>query len=135
MDEIAEGVELSVPVASARALDRVVRDLVGVAIRDQVWLMFVDGEERMVPLLVPVDDLRVGDPHLIREAGRLAAFAAEVAKTAGAVAVVLVWERLGGRRLTVGEREVVDRVAGCFPVGAIELRAQYLSHTAGVTRL
>ncbi|MFB2582016.1 hypothetical protein ACEXQD_12265 [Herbiconiux sp. P15] len=127
--------DLSVPIASTAQLARAVGDLVGAAIRDQVWLVFLDARQRVMPLLLPAEGFRLGDPLDDGKVRTLAELAGEVSGTIDAKEVVVVWERIGGRRLTVGERGVVDRLAAHFPRGAVALRAQYLCHSLGVVTL
>ena len=69
------------------------------------------------------------------EVRALAELAAGVGSAIDGKEVVVVWERIGGRRLTAGERSTVDRLAAHFPLENVALRAQYLCHSLGAVSL
>ncbi|WP_291056165.1 hypothetical protein [Herbiconiux sp.] len=109
-------------------------ELIGAAVLSRVWLLFFDDEHRPRPLIIPVDDIEL---DLIDETGLLsvATLAGELARMAAAAEVVVVWERPGANRLTIGERATVDALNRLFPPIPIRLRRQMLSHDDGVSLL
>lgn len=109
-------------------------ELIGAAVLSRVWLLFFDEQHRPRPLIIPVDDIEL---DLIDESGLLsvATLAGELARMAAAVDVVVVWERPGANRLTIGERATVDALSRIFPPQPIRLRGQILSHDDGVSLL
>jgi hypothetical protein len=123
------------PIESDHELGRVVEDVVGAAIVDRVWVLFLDRERRVLPTLLPVDGFRLGDPLTNGEVRALIRVADGVAATIDAAEAVVVWERVGGRRLLAGERVLVDRLTALFPLDGLVLRAQFLSHPLGVLKL
>lgn len=123
------------PIGSEHELGRVVEELIGAAVVDRAWLLFLAPERRLLPTIVPVDGCRLGALMTDGEVRVLAHLAEGVASTIGAAEAVLVWERVGGRRLISGERVLVDRLTASFPLEGLALRAQYLSHSLGVLRL
>jgi len=113
-------------------------ELVGQAIRRQLWLLFLDREDRPVPLLIPIDDV----PEQPSDEGlaALVGLACGAAREAEAVQLIVVWERPGGVELSVEERELCARLESAYPVEpeegddspALRLRAQVLACSDGV---
>ncbi|WP_440710349.1 hypothetical protein [Herbiconiux sp. YIM B11900] len=122
------------PVATDELLLDFVDELIGAAVLSRVWLLFFDDQHRPRPLIIPVDDIEL---DLIDESGLLsvATLAGELARMAAATEVVVVWERPGANRLTIGERATVDALSRLFPPKPTRLRRQVLSHDDGVSLL
>jgi hypothetical protein len=122
-----------VPLESDREIEALVADLIGVALRRQVWLMFLDELQRPLSVLVPISDL----PEVLTRADveQIALAARDIARLAGAPSVLVTWERDGSARLTADEQTAVDRLGACFAEGPVRLRAQLLSHSEGVRML
>ena len=77
---------------------RRVAALVGRATRDDtLWLLFVDGDDRQAPVVVPVEELSgPPDDEMVTALGDvLEGFLPDLATAAGAGSVVFVRERLG----------------------------------------
>lgn len=107
-----------------------VGSLVGVAIRRQIWLMFLDANDCPMPLIVPYADLDL-DPSE-DEIAKYAALACGIARTAGAGSIVLTWERPGGVVLDEAELQMLRAIAAGISGEEILLRALFLSHSHGV---
>jgi hypothetical protein len=120
-------------VASDDQLSELVHTLIGPGIRTQVWLLYLDDECRPLPLVMPFEGGL--DRSADAEIEALSDLSHEVARHIGAAQVVIVWEREGQPRMTIGERSVIDRLAGCFPRGQTRLRAQFLCHSGGVVKV
>jgi hypothetical protein len=105
-----------------------VSSLVGPAARVQLWLFPLDADGVPLRVVVPIEDV----PLEAAVMPRLAASITEMAELSGWAALVLVWERPGPAWLAPREECVVAafRAATGLPV-----RAEFLSHDGGVTRL
>lgn len=102
-------------------------DVVGPAIRRQTWMFVLDEDDRLSPVVAPIDGIPVdADPADIALLGtRLT----EVVESVdGAASVVLVWERPGSAEVRMQE---ADWMAGLAASGA-PIRAQLLSADDGV---
>ncbi|MFB2599807.1 hypothetical protein ACEXQE_18635 [Herbiconiux sp. P17] len=110
-----------------------VSSLVGVAIRQQVWLMFFDENECPMPLIVPYADL---DPDPSdEEIAKYAALACGIARTTGAASIVLTWERPGGSALDDSERRLLRAISAGIAGGGVAVRSVFLSHSHGVVHV
>ncbi|MGA1837068.1 hypothetical protein VD659_09065 [Herbiconiux sp. 11R-BC] len=115
------------------SLASLVDEMVGAAIRSQLWLLYLDADDRPIPVAMPLEDVA---PELDdAEIDQVTCLARETARQLGAAQLVLVWEREGGPALTVGERAGIARVAERYPDGGLRLRRQFLSHSTGVVAL
>ena len=77
---------------------RRVAALVGCAARDDtLWLLFVDGDDRQAPVVMPIEELSgPPDDEMVTALGDvLEGFLPDLATAAGAGSVVFVRERLG----------------------------------------
>jgi hypothetical protein len=102
------------------------RQLVGRAIRRQLWLFFLDEHDVQLPLLVPIDDLPPLPPD--EPMVGLVALAEEV----GAASVVAVLERFGDETLTPADVAWARHLRDSTTATSIRLRAILLSHRRGV---
>ena len=122
-DDVAD-----VSLASDEALLERVRDLVEGAYRRQLWFMFLDEDDRQLPLLVPLDvPDQPGDEH----ADPLGPFVTALVDELRPRSVVVVLERSGPDTLTRGDREwfaVVDRA--CRTADVVR-RGPILAHDDG----
>jgi hypothetical protein len=117
-------------------LERVVQ-LIGPAIvTRRLWLMFVDGDQRQAPVMMPIDDLPPRPDNMVDALGEvLAGFVPDLATDTGPGSVVFVLERLGDERVTPDDRAWVQALSGmCEDVGVVA-RGVYRSTKAGVRRL
>jgi hypothetical protein len=113
------------PLTTDVLIQQRVADLVGRAIRRQLWLFFLDENSVQLPLVMPCDDLPVyppDDPVPVY---------ADFAEGCGATSIVAVLERFGDDELTPADtawaRHLHDSCAGLVP-----LRAVLLSHRRGI---
>jgi hypothetical protein len=116
-DDVAD-----ISLATDEALLERVRDLVEGAYRRQLWFMFLDDDDRQLPLLVPLDVPALpGHEHPEPLGPFIAALVDEVRPRS----VVVVLERPGPDELSRGDREwfaVADdacRAAGVLRRGSI----------------
>jgi hypothetical protein len=107
-----------------------VYQLLGPALRRQVWLLFLDEESYLQPLLMPCDDLP--EPMSAADAHALGRFAGLAVEHAAATGTVLVVERPSGPWLTEADRALMRAMHdGCIAAGT-PVRAVLLSHRVGV---
>ena len=121
----------------ADVLDRV-RQLVGPAVTDrQLWLLFVDGDGRQSPVVVPVAGIpeRPNPGGLAGLDAVLAQVRDDLATDLGAGSVVLALERLGPDATLPGDRDWARVLTDCCTGAEIELRGIFLSTRGGVRRL
>jgi hypothetical protein len=101
-------------------------ELVGEPLRRQVWVFLLDDEQRLAPLVVPMDGVPA-DPapdDVARMAERIHLLVEAVPE---AVTAVLVWERAGSADPRMQE---ADWIAALAASGA-PIRAQLLATDAG----
>lgn len=104
--------------------------LLGPALRRQVWLLFLDAESRLCPLLMPCDDLP--EPMGADDSAAFGRFVALALEHAGAAQAALVLERPSGPWLSEADRALLRALHdGCLGAGA-PVRAVLLSHRTGV---
>jgi hypothetical protein len=106
------------------------RDLIGPALRDELWLFFTDADGAPIPLVIPIEDV----PMRLDVVERLGEVVVETGRAAGAADVLLVWERPGEAWLSDDEAEFVAAVAAAVSPG-LRIRAQALSSDFGVRLL
>ncbi|MFS0867215.1 hypothetical protein AB3M83_07760 [Microbacterium sp. 179-B 1A2 NHS] len=131
------------PLTSESALHRWLDALLGHAVRTQLWLVFLDGGDRVVGPLMPTADLPLDPAHPVEAddlgtqpvatvlTRRFPMFAALV----GAAQIVLVWERCGSSAPADADIAWADAVAAAWPGGGVRLRAQFALHDDGLTRI
>lgn len=115
------------PMPTDADLVAMANEFVGTAIRRQTWMFTLDDDQRLGPLVSPIDGVPVdADPaHIARLAATLTRIVDEVAEAAS---VVLVWERPGSAAVRMQE---ADWIAGLAATDA-PIRAQLLSSDDGV---
>ncbi|SDZ04212.1 hypothetical protein [Herbiconiux ginsengi] len=121
------------PLRSDADLIELVSALIGEAGRRQLWLMFIDGENRPLPLIVPCAGFPDDPPP--DELATFGARACEIAGLVGASAIVLTWERPGGPALDDAERRMVAAIVAGITGGGVAVRGSFLSHSDGVVQL
>jgi hypothetical protein len=120
-DEVAD-----VALDTDEALLGRVRDLVEGAYRQQLWFMFLDEDDRQLPLLVPLDV-----PDRPEHSDPLGPFLVALVDEVRPRSFVVVLERPGPDELTRGDREwfaVVDNA--CRAAGVVR-RGPILAHDDG----
>jgi hypothetical protein len=98
--------------------------LVGRAVRRQLWIMLLDENDVQLPVIVPIDDLPPapdGDLPF-----------AYIVESTGAAAVFVVLERYGGEELTPADRAWAKHVRDGCAAASVRLRGILLSHRRGV---
>lgn len=107
-----------------------VYQLLGPALRRQVWLLFLDEDSYLQPLVMPCDDLP--EPMTSADSLTLGRFAGAAVEHIGASSTVLVVERPSGPWLTEPDRALMRGMHdGCLAAGT-PVRAVLLSHRRGV---
>lgn len=116
---------------------RRVEVLVGPALRDRtLWLLFVDGDHRQAPVVMPIEEL----PHLpdgtITGLGSvLEGFLPELATATGPGSVVFVRERLGPDDVLPADRVWAEVLGTMCRARRILARGTYLATPGGTQRL
>ena len=115
---------------------RRVAALVGCATRDDtLWLLFVDGDDRQAPVVMPVEEL-TGPPdgEVIAAMGEvLEGILPDLATATGAGSVVFVRERLGPDFVVPADRAWAEELATMCREREIRSRGVHLS-TRGMTK-
>lgn len=115
-----------------------VRALVGPATTDrQLWIMFVDGDNRQSPVLMPISQIpREPEPRTLRNLGKvLAGVCPDLATDAGPGSVILTLERQGLDGVLPTDRVWGDALSKTCAQAEVTLRGIYLSTERGVRRL
>ncbi|MDN5749017.1 MAG: hypothetical protein L0H64_10965 [Pseudonocardia sp.] len=134
---IPQPTDLPILLTDADVLARV-RTLVGPACTDrQLWIMFVDGDGRQAPVLMPISDLpRHPDPGRVTNLARiLGGLHDELATDLGPGSVILTLERRGPDSTLPQDREWAQALTDACIAGRVELRGIFLSTRGGVRRL
>jgi hypothetical protein len=111
-----------------------VRLLVGTACAHQLWIMFVDGDGRQSPVIVPIADLPRRPDHrgLAGLARVLRGLRDELATERGPGAVIVTRERTGDDAVLAADREWAAALADVCRTAGVALRATFLSTPSGV---
>ena len=115
---------------------RRVAALVGRATRDDtLWLLFVDGDDRQAPVVMPVEELSgPPDDEMVTALGDvLEGFLPDLATASGAGSVVFVRERLGPDYVLPADRAWAEALATMCREREIRSRGVHLS-TRGMTK-
>ncbi|PWC06043.1 hypothetical protein [Mycetocola zhujimingii] len=130
MTEISASTANQQPLDTDELIEQRVSALIGRASRRQLWLLFLDDDDIQLPMLVPIDDFpvqpRPADVHA------LATGVAAIMESAGAVRVILVWERYAGADLSQLDRAWARQLSAECAAAGVPVRAQLLSHKRGV---
>jgi hypothetical protein len=109
----------------------------------QIWLMFLDEQQRLTPLIMPCDDLPLAADHptptddlgVCGVSHLLAQRLRQIVDEFALAQAVLVWERVGSSHFTSADREwALAMAAECAAVG-VRLRAQFVLHSDGIRPL
>jgi hypothetical protein len=110
------------------------RMVVGAACTRQLWILFVDGDGRQSPVVVPIAEV----PHRPERRGLaglarvLAGLRAELVTEHGPGAVIIVRERTGADAVLDADREWAAALAEVCRTAGVALRAAVLSTPGGV---
>lgn len=107
---------------------RRVETLIGPALRHgTLWLLFLDGDQRQAPALMPVEDTpRLPDDLVDRLGDVLAGVLPDLATDMGPGSVVLVRERLGPADVLPADRAWADALAAMCRARDVVLRGTFL---------
>jgi hypothetical protein len=108
-------------------LDRV-KLLVRNALRRQLWLMFLDGDDRQLPVLMPTD---VPANPGTTDASNLARFIHGVNDDLDATSIVVTLERRGSDEISDDDRAWFRLVRDACAMAELTLRGPVLVHTRG----
>lgn len=103
--------------------------LLGRAFRRQIWLMFLDGDDRQLPLLMPSD---IPPEPAAGDAARLSEFIGELVDTVDARSVIICLERRARDELTDVDRAWLRMMRDAAQLAAVPLRGPLLVHRTGV---
>lgn len=115
-----------------------VDQLVGPAIAvRQLWIMFVDGDGRQAPVVMPVSDLpRTPQPGPLRGLRKiLAGLKDDLATDLGPGSVILTFERVGRDAVLPVDLTWADALKHTCEKAGMTLRGPYLSTDGGVRPL
>jgi hypothetical protein len=118
------------PLRSDAEIQERVEALIGRANMRQLWLLFLDELDVQLPLLIPIDGLPAvpSDDQTAEVLDRVSEVMGEI----GASSVIIVIERYAAATLTEHDIAWAQSLRrGCEASGVV-LRAQLLSHRAGV---
>lgn len=118
------------PLASDTDIESRVTDLVGRANCRQLWLMFLDGDDVQLPILIPVDGLPTSPTA--NEATEVVTRVSELMTDIGAASLITVWERYGPVTLTAQDAVWARLLRAACDDGGVKLRGMLLSHRTGV---
>lgn len=120
----------TLPLSSELAIRERVTALIGRAARRQLWLLFVDGDDVQLPLMIPIEN------HPSRPDGesvsRLAAALSDVSETSDAHGLIAVLERYGSAELTRSDLAWANAMHEASATSPLTMRAILLSHARGV---
>ncbi len=118
------------PLRSDQQIEDRVRALVGRAIKRQWWMLFLDGEDRQLDTLVPIE----GYPLEPDEAAvaSFTALASMLMEEYDAKQVIFVWERRADKIVSPCDAAWARAMADACRDRRIFVRAQLISHRNGV---
>ena len=106
-----------------------VEQLVGRALRRQLWLMFLDHDDVQLPLLMPSDIPRMPEVDSVIQ---FADFLTDVIAEVRASSVVFVLERFGSDDISPDDRLWFQLVLEAGRLAGVRVRGPFLSHEGGV---
>jgi hypothetical protein len=102
----------------------------------RLWLLFVDGDGRQAPAVVPISGLPLRpDRHLVGLARILGGLRDELLTDRGGGAVILAWERPGSEEVLPADHEWAEELMGMCRTVDVPLRGVFLRTPGGVQRL
>lgn len=130
------------PLNTDMQLHRVLQFLLTATIQRQIWLFFLDAEQRLTDPIMPMNDHPL-DPYELHEIEDLGLVtfptvfvhrARQIAEAVDAASFVIVWERPGDDKFTRDDIQwaaaFVDQAGGA--AGSAPLRALFLLHDRGL---
>jgi hypothetical protein len=107
--------------------------VVGSAIREQLWALFLSDDDRPARLAVPIDGLPPMPEHELLES--TASTIGELLRMLGGGSVVLVRERPGPVGISAADAAWEEALRSACARAEVPVRALLLSHDAGVRTL
>jgi hypothetical protein len=107
-----------------------VDNLVGHALKRQLWVLFLDDQNLQRELVIPIDDLPVAPDQTVVD--YLVTALGEVVKMHGGGSLIFVRERPGSEILDRTDLEWAGALTSACERGAVALRGLLLSHDGGV---
>lgn len=110
------------------------------AAQRQMWLLFLDDDDRLAGPLMPMDDYPQ-DPHALittddlgelPQAQTLLQRCDMLREITGNAHIVLAWEREGGDGFTADDRAWATAMGDAADLLDVPLRAQFVVHSGGV---
>ena len=117
---------------------RRVAALVGRATRDDtLWLLFVDGDDRQAPVVMPIEEMPGSpDDEIVTALGDvIAGFLPDLATCTGAGSVVFVRERLGPDDMLPADRAWAEALVTMCRKREIRMRGVHLSTRCRTQRI
>jgi len=105
------------------------RSLLQGGVRRQLWLMFLDDQQRQLPLLLPVDIPRRPGA---RESTGFGRFVGEIVDDVDAASVVVTLERRGSGLVSKADAEWLRLARDSCAAAGVPMRGPMLCHTGGV---
>ncbi len=121
----------------ADVLERV-EQLVGRAtVARQLWVMFVDGDGKQAPVIMPISDLPLRPEARVIDnlAAVLAGMCADLTTEVGSGTVILTLERIGRDAVLAVDRQWAAALREACDRAGAALRGVYLSTSGGVHRI
>lgn len=107
-----------------------VDNLVGHALKRQLWVLFLDDQNLQRELVIPIDDLPVAPDQTVVD--YLVTALGEVVKMHGGGSLIFVRERPGGEILNRTDLDWAAALTSACERGDVALRGLLLSHDGGV---
>lgn len=126
------------PLRTDEDVGRRVATLIGRATRDDtLWLLFVDGDDRQTPVVVPVEELSgPPDEEMVTALGDvLEGILPDLATATGVGSVVFVRERLGPDDMLPADRAWAEALVTMCRKREIRLRGVHLSTRRGTQHI
>jgi hypothetical protein len=118
------------PLTTDADIQERVEQLIGRANIRQLWLLFLDEQDTQLPLMIPIDGLPA---HPIDEQTAVVLdHLREVMADIGANSVIVVHERYASSTLSQPDIAWAQSLRAACEATGVRLRAQLLSHRAGV---
>jgi hypothetical protein len=130
-------------VADDEMLQRRLERMLSPAIRQQLWITFLDDDDRETGVIMPCEDYPVwpddpcptSDIGVLPSATVLAHRFAHVMREYGFGSLVAVWERRGSDEVRPPERRWASMFAAAMRERGATVRAQFLLHDRGMRQL
>jgi hypothetical protein len=115
-----------------------VEQLVGrAAVARQLWIMFVDGDGRQAPVVLPISDIPLRPEARVIDnlAAVMAGLCADLTTDVAGGSVILTLERIGRDAVLAGDRQWAAALREACERAGATLRGVYLSTSGGVRRI